>query len=226
MKYLKIIKRIGFLFLLVTLLSGCALVIQKGRRSDLDKIKTLSGEVTGLEEEVTGLEEELKELKGAKALLESRLADEIKDKQVKLEMQERGLVITVLGEVLFDSGKAVLREESFPILDKIGSVLKGQLLEHKIGIEGHTDDQPIKYSGWESNWELSAHRALSVLHHLEDRGIAPERMSVAGYSEYMPVASNQNPEGRQLNRRVEIVILPRLVKKLDLEEGYEEEILK
>ena len=93
-------------------------------------------------------------------------------------------------------------------------------------IEGHTDNQPIKYSGWKSNWELSAHRALSVLHHLKDTGIAPERLSAIGYGEYRPVASNQSTQGQQLNRRVEIVILPRLVKKLDLGHGYREEILK
>jgi chemotaxis protein MotB len=227
MKHLKMIK--GFLacFLILTMLSGCALVIQKGRRSDLDKIKTLKGDVTGLETEVVALQQELEDLRGAKSQLESKLAKEIQDNKVKLEMQERGLVITVLGEVLFDSGKAVLREESYSLLDKIASVLRrGQVREHKIGIEGHTDNQPIKYSGWKSNWELSAHRALSVLHHLKDAGIRPERLSAIGYGEYRPVASNRSKEGKQLNRRVEIVILPRLVKKLDFEENYQKQYYK
>ena len=226
MKYLKVIRQVTVWFLLISFLGGCAVVIQKGRRSDLDKIKSLKGTVTGLEGEVSGLEQELSDLRNAKSLLEKKLSEEIKDKQVKLEMQEKGLVITVLGEVLFDSGKAVLRKESYPMLDKIASILKRQLADHKIGIEGHTDNQPIKYSGWKSNWELSAHRALSVLHHLQEAGISPDRLSAIGYGEYRPVASNRTPEGRQLNRRVEIVILPRLVKKLDLGENYGEETLK
>ncbi len=203
MKYFKIIKA-GILFFLLFSLSGCALVVQKGRRSDLEKIKRL--------------EQELAELRSAKTLLEERLSQEIKDREVKLKMEERGLVITVLAEVLFDSGKATLRKESFPILDKVAEILKEELRAHNIGIEGHTDNQPIKYSGWKSNWELSAHRALSVLHYLEGKGINPRRLSAIGYGEYRPVASNDTSQGRQLNRRVEIVILPRLVKKLELEE--------
>ena len=142
-------------------------------------------------------------------------------------MEERGLVITVLAEVLFDSGKTELRQESFPILDKVAKILKEELRSHNVGIEGHTDNQPIKYSGWKSNWELSTHRALSVLHYLEEKGISPARLSAIGYGEYRPVASNDTPEGRQLNRRVEIVVLPRLVKKLEMEKPEsKEEIFK
>ena len=82
-----------------------------------------------------------------------------------------------------------------------------------IGIEGHTDNEPIEYSGWKSNWELSTARALSVLHYLADQeGIAPQRLSAVGYGEYKPVASNDTKEGRRLNRRVEIVILPKITK--------------
>ncbi|HEC69806.1 MAG TPA: flagellar motor protein MotB [Candidatus Omnitrophica bacterium] len=213
MRYFKIFTLVSFSLLVITYLSGCALVVQKGRRSDLEKIKQL--------------EQELAELRSAKTLLEERLSKEIRDKEVKLKMEERGLVITVLAEVLFDSGKAELRQESFPILDKVAKILKEELRNHNVGIEGHTDNQPIKYSGWKSNWELSTHRALSVLHYLEEKGINPSRLSAIGYGEYRPVASNDTPEGRQLNRRVEIVVLPRLVKKLEVEEPEaREEILK
>jgi chemotaxis protein MotB len=85
--------------------------------------------------------------------------------------------------------------------------------ENDIGIEGHTDNEPIRYSGWKSNWELSTARALSVLHYLIDKkGISPLRVSAIGYGEYRPVASNVDKEGRRLNRRVEIVILPKATK--------------
>jgi chemotaxis protein MotB len=192
-----------FLVMCFFFTEGCAIVLQKGRRSDIEKIKAL--------------QEELEEFKKTKSILEEKLSKEIKDKQVRLKMAEKGLVITFVAEVLFDSGKAVLRQESLPMLDKVIQILKKEALNHDIGIEGHTDNQPIKYSAWKSNWELSAHRALSVLHYLIEKGIEPQRVRATGYGEYRPVASNDTAEGRQLNRRVEIVILPKAVKKIEKE---------
>ena len=191
--------KIGLIIFLSILLAGCTFIFQKGRRSDVQKIEELS--------------QQLDELTRAKKVLESALSKEIEDRQVKLEMMEKGLVITVVGDVLFDSGKAKVRPESFPILDKVATVLKENVPELNVGIEGHTDNLPIKFSGWKSNWELSTARALSVLHYLvEEKSISPERVSAIGYGEYSPVASNSNKEGRQLSRRVEIVILPQFTK--------------
>jgi len=194
-------KAFFLLVIFVFIMNGCALVLQKGRPSDIEKIKLL--------------EDELEELRGTKAILEERLLQEIEDKQVKLEVAEKGLVITFVAEVLFGSGKAKLRNESFPILDKVVAILNEEVPDNNIGIEGHTDNVPIKYSRWRSNWELSAQRALSVLYYLESKGINPERLSAIGYGEYRPVASNETAEGRQTNRRVEIVILPKSVKKIE-----------
>ncbi len=187
----------------VFIINGCAVILQKGRRSDIEKIQTL--------------EDELGQLRNAKSLLEERLAKEIADKQVSLKMAEKGLVITFVAEVLFDSGKAQLRKESFPSLDKVISIIQETVPENNIGIEGHTDNQPIKYSKWKSNWELSSQRALSVLYYLEEKGINSMRLSAIGYGEYQPVASNDSSEGRQLNRRVEIVILPKVAKKAEFD---------
>lgn len=180
-------------------LSGCTLIFQKGRRSDLEKIDRLS--------------QQLDELDRTQKILESRLRQEIADKQVRLERMEKGLVITFVADILFDSGKAKLKTRTYPILDKVARVLKENVPENNIGIEGHTDNEPIKYSGWKSNWELSAARALSVLHYLVDeKKISAKRLSAIGYGEFHPVASNANVQGRQLNRRVEIVILPKVTK--------------
>jgi len=155
----------------------------------------------------------LDELGQTKQLLEQRLKQEIADKQVRLSMAEKGLVITFVADVVFDSGKAKIRPEVYPTLDKVARILAENVPENDIGIEGHTDNEPIKYSGWKSNWELSTARALSVLHYLvDDKGISPLRVSAIGYGEYRPVASNDSKEGRQLNRRVEIVILPKVSK--------------
>jgi chemotaxis protein MotB len=189
-------------------LSGCTFIFQKGRRSDVQKIAELS--------------KQLDELDQTKKLLEDSLRQEIRDKQVRLQMMEKGLVITVVGDVLFDSGRAKIRQEAYPILDKVVNVLKENVPELNIGIEGHTDNEPIKHSGWKSNWELSTARALSVLHYLtESKGISPDRVSAIGYGEYRAVANNTTREGRQLNRRVEIVILPQTTKIKDSKEKKE-----
>lgn len=176
-------------------LAGCTFIFQKGRDSDLDKIEALSQQVS--------------ELSSAKDLLEQQLAQEIKDKQVKLEMMEKGLVITFLTDILFDAGKARIKPEVTPSLDKVAKVLNENVRDLSVGIEGHTDNQPIRFSGWKSNWELSTARALSVLHYLvDDKGVAPQRVSAIGYGEYRPVASNLTADGQKANRRVEVVILP------------------
>ncbi len=176
-------------------LSGCTVVFQKGRRVDIEKISRLKSE--------------LNEIERARKELEERLSHEIADKQVKVEMLEKGLVITFVAEVLFDSGKTDLKNDSFETLAKVASVIQNVVPDLGIGIEGHTDNQPIKRSGWKSNWELSSARALSVLHYLVEKDVLPGRLAAIGYGEYRPVVDNDTAEGRQKNRRVEIVILPR-----------------
>jgi chemotaxis protein MotB len=188
--------------------SGCTIILQKGRRTDIEKISKLRND--------------LGELQRAKEELEKRLQDEINNKQVKVEMQPKGLVITFVSEVLFDSGKAKLRKDSYDKLDKVVNVLNSTVSDLNIGIEGHTDNQPIRKSGWKSNWELSTARALSVLHFLSGKGVAEPRMQATGYGEYRPVSSNDNREGRQKNRRVEIVILPKTDTTTNADSGNQE----
>ncbi|MCX5695644.1 MAG: OmpA family protein [Candidatus Omnitrophica bacterium] len=196
---MKKIWQIGLIVLLGLALAGCTFIFQSGRRSDKQKIEELS--------------QQLDDLAQAKKLLEDRLGQEINDKQVKLQMMEKGLVITVVGDLLFDSGKAKIRQEAYPLLDKVATVLKDNMANFNIGIEGYTDNVPIKHSGWKSNWELSTARSLSVLHFLvNDKGVSPERLSAIGFGEYRPVDTNATSAGRKLNRRVEIVIQPKVTK--------------
>lgn len=189
----------GLIIFLGLALAGCTFIFQKGRSSDKQKIEELSAQ--------------LDDLAQAKSLLEDRLGQEISDKQVKLQMMEKGLVITVVGDLLFDSGKAKIKQEAYPLLDKVASVLKENMSSFNVGIEGYTDNVPIKHSNWKSNWELSTSRSLSVLHFLvKEKGVSPERLSAIGFGEYRSVASNDTREGRALNRRVEIVIQPKVTK--------------
>jgi len=190
-----VLMNISLALALVLGFSGCTIILQKGRRTDIEKISKLKNDMS--------------ELQRAKDELEKRLQDEINNKQVKVEMQSKGLVITFVSEVLFDSGKARLRKDSYSKLDKVAGVLNTTVADLNVGIEGHTDNKPIKRSGWKSNWELSTARALSVLHYLSDKNVSEPRLAAIGYGEYKPVASNDTKEGRQKNRRVEIVILPK-----------------
>ncbi|MCX5681842.1 MAG: OmpA family protein [Candidatus Omnitrophica bacterium] len=204
MKFVKNVIILSIMAIFVAGLSGCTVVIQNGRTKDIQQI--------------SDLKRSLSELERAKEQLEQQLKREINDREVSIQMLEKGLVITFVSEVLFDSGKANLKNDSLGKLNK--------------GIEGHTDNVPIKHSGWKSNWELSSARAMSVLHYLVDKqGIDPTRVSGTGYGEFHPVASNDTKDGRQKNRRVEIVILPNTVKDkaLESESAYpadEEENLK
>lgn len=187
-----------FILVIGLAVSGCTIIFQRGRRSDVEKIDELSVQ--------------LDQMTSAHNLLSERLKQEISDKQVRLEMAERGLVITFVADILFDSGKDAIKPEAFATLDKVTRVLNENLSDFTIGVEGHTDTQPIKFSGWKSNWELSAHRALSVLYYLAQGGVSEGRLSAIGYGEFRPVASNEDKEGMRLNRRVEIIVLPKITK--------------
>jgi chemotaxis protein MotB len=197
----------GILFLagiILFNLTGCTIIFQKGRKSDEEKIQSLQEEVDRLSQIQAELEKKLKGIEG-----------------VSLNMEDRGLVITFLDEVLFDSGKTKIKSEAYPALDQVADVITAKAADLNVGIEGHTDNEPIKYSGWKSNWELSTARATSVLHYLVEKGVVPEKLAATGYGEYRPVVSNDTPEGRRKNRRVEIVIVPKL-KKVSKEGGAAE----
>lgn len=196
----------ALLLITVFALSGCAVGFYKRSPNDMRKIEDLKAEVERLK---LLREQENRELEAARAELEKRLRGE---KGVSVAMSERGLVVTFVAEVLFDSGKAKIRPEAHQVLDKVTKVITEKVSDRNIAVEGHTDNEPIKYSGWKSNWELSTARATSVLHYLEERGISPKKLQATGYGEYRPVASNDSAEGRQKNRRVEIIILPKMSK--------------
>ncbi len=202
---------IGALLLTVT---GCGINFYTGRPSDVKRIRELASEIGRIQQQKEAESEQLRE---AKALLEQRLKKEIADKQARLEMTERGLVVTFVSEVLFDSGKATIRSEAKEALNKVASVIQEKVADRDIGVEGHTDNEPIKVSSWKSNWELSTARATSVLHFLEQQGVNPRQLMAAGYGEHRPVISNDTSSGRQQNRRVEIAIMPRKLTKGELE---------
>lgn len=127
---------------------------------------------------------------------------------ISIEIMDNKIIIRLNDNVLFDSAKAEVKTEALPILTALGEVLQGEMFtESEIKIEGHTDNLPINTLRFPSNWELSAARATSVLTYFVDSlEFDPARLSIAGHGEYKPIDTNDTPEGRSANRRVEITI--------------------
>lgn len=137
---------------------------------------------------------------------------------------EKGVVyVSISDKLLFDSGKYNISDRAMEVLAKVAAVVKSKP-EIEFMVEGHTDNQPIRNAVLQDNWDLSVKRATSVVRTLQNEfGVEPARMTAAGRSYYVPVASNATPEGRAKNRRTRIVILPKLDQFFGLiEEGMEE----
>jgi chemotaxis protein MotB len=127
------------------------------------------------------------------------------DPEVGLRTDSRGLVVAIAtDDVLFDSGSAELRPAGGEILASLVPILGG--FANEVRVEGHTDTVPLNQNGY-TNWNLSTDRALAVLELLEREGLNPTRLSATGYGEHRPIADNGAEEGRQRNRRVELVIV-------------------
>lgn len=139
--------------------------------------------------------------------VERMVAEKNLSSLVEVENQDRGVVLRVKGEVLFDPASDRLRPESFVFLEEI--VRLARSFPNTISIEGHTDDQPIKGSTqFPTNWHLSTARAISTLRYFSEvAGIDANRLAAAGYAHTRPLVPNDTPEHRATNRRVEFVFL-------------------
>ncbi len=138
--------------------------------------------------------------------LESALAGEIKRNDVALHMEADGLVVSLHEMGFFDSGSATIKAGAQGAFGRVAHILR----EHSclVRIEGHTDNVPIHTSQFASNWELSTARSTGLVKLLiEQYDLSADRLSAAGYAEFHPVSGNDNAKGRQLNRRVDVVIL-------------------
>jgi chemotaxis protein MotB len=131
---------------------------------------------------------------------------EVSLKQISYFIDKRGLILRFSERFFFDSGEASIREEAIPLINILGESLAS--IPNQIRIEGHTDSVPINTPQFPSNWELSTARATTLVHYfLTQSKFDPNRLSAAGYGEFRSIASNNNSQGRALNRRVDVVIL-------------------
>jgi chemotaxis protein MotB len=160
---------------------------------------------------------DLENLRRLKRRLDRWAASHGLKKKVETTIDERGLVVRVLtDDLLFDSGKAVLKPSAQPILASVAAFIRtSQRVTNDVRVEGNTDDVPISTAAFRSNWELSAARATAVLESLLHNGIAAHRLSATAYADQRPLATNASARGRSANRRVELVVLRRAVSGLE-----------
>jgi chemotaxis protein MotB len=195
-------------------MSGCASandpVVQSLSRQQAATIESLNSEILRLNQELDGAAGLREELQAVRPKVEKMFAEQIARGDVRVVLDSRGLVVTVLDHALFDPDETQFTSSGEETLGKIASVLSSDLLKNRVMLEGHTDNQPIENPDGVTNWEYSVGRATAILHFFLDvKELSPERFGVAGYAEYRPADSNATEEGRDRNRRVEIVIAGR-----------------
>ena len=179
-----------------------------GKASDGDIVPEDVAQTEGQIEEAEAKIEEakIKESEELDEKVEEAIEEESLDGVIDIDITSQYVQLTLQGSLLFDSGSAVLKEESLPVLDKIGVMLE-RYSESTIEIEGHTDNVPMSGAKYSNNDELSGGRSLSVFNYLiANTNLDPSMVKHAGRGEYMPIADNSTPEGRAMNRRVEIRI--------------------
>ena len=197
----------------------------KKDKANLDKLlKGYKGEMNAMEAALA--EAAAREARAAKRLAEynsmlKQLKSMIDSGKLKVRITRNKMVIELPEAVLFASGSAKLKKEGVRVLAELGPVL-ASLKGREFQVGGHTDNKPIRTKRFPSNWELSGVRAIDVTKLLIEYGVPGTRVSAAAYAATQPVADNDTPEGRALNRRIEIALQPALDELPDLssfEEG-------
>jgi chemotaxis protein MotB len=153
-----------------------------------------------------GSGEPVSEMLELRRQLESAMGKELANHEMVLKVTPEGFVISLKELGFFNSGQAQLLPGAADKIERIAKVLARPGLE--IRIEGNSDNQPIHTDQFQSNWELSTARAMTVLELLvNNAGFDPTKVSAAGYGQYRPVADNSTPEGRRMNRRVDLIVV-------------------
>lgn len=177
----------------------------------LDTNQTNKDLVAALQSKITELQNQQEASAQMSKSLENEMRTDLESKDVTISNLQGQITVTILDQVLFDSGDANLKPDGQAVMRKVAAFL----VQHprlQIQVIGHTDNMPIRpdaRSRFASNWELSTARALAAVHFLtEQAGVDPHRVGAIGYGEYRPVADNSTAAGRAINRRIEIAVLP------------------
>ena len=192
----------------------------------------LSGEKKDLEDTLARLNAELAMLaverdRNAKAVAQAekriatfrkmleRFQSMVKSGKLKIKIVNNKMVVELASAILFPSGKAGLSREGKETLAQVAGVL-ADIKGRSFQVAGHTDNVPIRNNRFKSNWSLSSARAVAVVKHLIENGVASQNLSAAGYADTQPAGPNETAEGRAQNRRIEIVLQPNLDELPDL----------
>ena len=182
-------------------------------QNQIDQMKASNEAIDALRRRIQELEEQCAQGKRDLEAELERLRQELERRGMTdavdgLEVTDKGLAMSILGDTLFNPGKAQLSAQGKQTLDELIAMIKEQFPNKEITIEGHTDAQPIQLSGWRSNWELGAARSQSVLHYMIDQhNIQPGKLSATTFGEFRPRAANTTAEGMRQNRRAVIVLV-------------------
>ncbi len=170
------------------------------------EIGTLHEKLSACEQQKASLQAASEQTQKQYEALAHDLSQEVEKGQLQVKQYKNMLSVELAEQIFFDSGSAALKPGGKDVLKKVGEALKGY--ENKIiRVVGHTDNVPISKSPVASNWDLSVARATTVVRFLQEAGVPPERMIASGRGEYDPVAPNDTTEGRQKNRRIEIMLI-------------------
>lgn len=189
-------------------------------QAQLDALtRTSADERTQSSQSLDELRRSLDQLRAARAASDARAAlfrtialrlrEQVDAGSLQIVTRDGRMVLQLSNDVLFDTGRTELKPAGQAALKAIAAVLKS-VPDRQFQVAGHTDDVPIHNAWFASNWELSAGRALRVVHFLKDQGVSPAVLSAAGYADVDPVAPNDTAESRKRNRRTEITLQPNI----------------
>jgi chemotaxis protein MotB len=205
----------------------------RGEAASLQQeLDAITAKKVAMEEEVNRLKSALQTLTGerdalarAEELAKNRLETframlakfkaMVQSGKIKIKISNNKMIVEMASAILFPSGKARLSNEGEEALTEVAGIL-ATIGDRDFQVAGHTDNIPIKKRRFKSNWALSSARAVAVVRHLIDNGMAAKNLSAAGYGDTQPVADNSTEKGRALNRRIEIVLQPNLDELPDL----------
>ncbi len=204
-----------FCLSLIILSVGCAELTSLREEKVLmnQRIDELQRENDGLDSKYAISEGENARLIAERNRLESAqrsMEERLRGTGVSVKIKEGHISVVLPSSVLFSSGQIILKKAAKSSLSKVCRILEKDFPNETIRVEGHTDNDPIKRTKqlYKSNWELSAVRAATVLHYLIDNcHLDPNKLYLAGFGEFQPVASNKSKSDKKKNRRVEIVVL-------------------
>ncbi len=129
--------------------------------------------------------------------------------KLKVEIRDNRMIVSLGDKILFDPGKTQIKKEGADTLKQVTAILK-DVQGRDFQVAGHTDNTPIRSARFRSNWDLSTARAVEVVNFMVGSGMESGRLSAAGYADQAPLGSNDTPDGRTKNRRIEITLMPNL----------------